>query len=59
MTPNEAKSLLDGDAVLYQGRNATFLCLNESGRGAYIDTGRADKHYMMCVTVGDIEKVSA
>lgn len=31
MTPNEAKSLLDGDAVLYQGRNATFLCLTRVG----------------------------
>lgn len=59
MTPKEARSLLDGDAVLYQGRSATFICLNDGGRGAYIDTGRADKHYMMCVTVGDIEKVSA
>jgi hypothetical protein len=56
MTPNEAKSLRDGEAILYQGRNATFIRLNDSGRGAYINTGRAGRLYIMCVTVADIEK---
>lgn len=56
MTTNEAKSLREGDTILYQGRNATFLRLNDSGRGAYINTGRAGRLYIMCVTVADIEK---
>lgn len=58
MTPNEAKSLRDGEAILYQGRNATFIRLNDSGRGAFINTGRDGRHYIMCVTVRDIEKKS-
>ena len=56
MTTNEAKSLCKGDPILYQGCNAIFLRLNDNGRGAYINTGRAGRLNIMCVTVGDIEK---